>query len=97
VGGLAAESETVWLSNARFGNIVGWGTNQAGAAATRQAAQALTRETIKQMIRRGLTRGAVREQLAAYQNALAQGGPKLLNTQLIPRIEFLQKILSLWP
>jgi hypothetical protein len=76
---------------------VGWGSGQGTAAVTRQLAQTLTRETVKQMLRRGLTRSAVEEQLAVYQRALAQGAEKLANTQLLPRIELLQKILTLWP
>jgi hypothetical protein len=96
-GGLIASESSVWYSIPRFGNIVGWGSGQGTAAVTQQLAQTLTRETVKQMLRRGLTRSAVEEQLAVYQRALAQGGAKLANTQLLPRIELLQKILTLWP
>jgi RHS repeat-associated protein len=94
----AAGSESLWLGSvARFGNIVGWGTGQSGAAVTQQLARTLTKDAIKHMIRRGLTRSAVEEQLAVYQRALAQQGAKLANTQLLPRIEVLEKILKLWP
>lgn len=96
-GGLAASSDWLWLRSAgEFGRLVGWGTGQAGAAATRQATQALARETVKQMINRGMSRAEVLHQLRTYEQALTQGGAKLANTQLIPRIELLQKILKLW-
>jgi hypothetical protein len=44
-----------------------------------------------------VTREWVADQLATYQNAIAKGGAKLLNQQLLPRAELMQKILELWP
>jgi hypothetical protein len=39
----------------------------------------------------------VAEQLAQYTKSFAEGGAKLENAQLVPRIELMQKILKLWP
>jgi hypothetical protein len=85
------------LSNQAAGQIIGWGTGQAGAEATKQLAQGLTKEAVKQMIKNGLTKATVQRLLFKYGAAIGAGGAKLANSQLQPRYELMQKILSLWP
>ena len=84
------------LTNKAVGAIVRWGTGQAGAAITRQQAQNLTRASVKEMQRKGLTRRAVQDLLKKYEASLAEGGLRAANTQLVPRINLMKKILELW-
>ncbi len=84
------------LTNKAVGAIIKWGTGQAGAAITRRQAQNLTRATVQVMKRRGLTRRAVKDLLRKYEAALAEGGAKAANTQLVPRIKLMKRILDLW-
>jgi hypothetical protein len=92
--GAAAE-----LTSAEAGQIIGWGTGQTAEAVaqTQAATRALTTEAIKGMIKRGLTRTWVTEQLAAYERAVATGAAKLKNVQLLPRLELMKRLLELWP
>jgi hypothetical protein len=59
--------------------------------------QDLTQEGFRQMIANGLTRSTVQHRLNQYAAAIAAGGKKLANTQLLPRYELMKKILQLWP
>jgi hypothetical protein len=79
------------------GRVIGWGTGQAGAAATRQLVQTLTPDAVEQMIANGLTKEMVQQLADKYGAALAEGGAKLAYTQLEPRLELMQKILEMWP
>jgi hypothetical protein len=80
------------------GAILGWGTGQSAEAVqqTEQLAQNLTQEQLNQMIKNGLSRQWVEEQLALYNKAIAEGGAKLLNQQLLPRQQLMTKILQMW-
>ena len=49
------------------------------------------------MVANGLSKAWVQQQLALYTAAIAQGGAKLDNSQLLIRRELMEKILSLWP
>jgi len=81
------------------GEVIGWGTGQTAAAAaqTEAVTQGLTTQAIRQMIARGLTRQWVEAQLAQYEAAVARGGAKLLNKQLLPRLALMRRLLDLWP
>jgi hypothetical protein len=81
------------------GKVIGWGTGQSPAAVaqTRAVTNGLTAEGVKSMIARGLTREWVTQQLTMYRAAIAQGGKKLVNTQLEARKELMEAILTLWP
>jgi RHS repeat-associated protein len=79
--------------------MIGWGAGQSTSAVaqTIRLAENLTEQQVKTMIYRGLTKEWVEKQLALYSSAVAQGGAKLLNKQLLPQKELMEKILSLWP
>ena len=98
VAGAAAGGEGI-LSAAEYGEIIGWGTGQSAeaVAVTEAVTESLTTEAVEGMIEEGLTKEFVESQVAAYERAVAQGGAKLLNEQLLPRLELMQKILNLWP
>jgi RHS repeat-associated protein len=85
------------LSSQEAGQIIGWGTGQAGAEATKQLARSLTKKAVEKMIAKGLTKATVQRLLFKYGAAIAAGGAKLANTQLQPRYELMQKIVELWP
>jgi RHS repeat-associated protein len=84
------------LTNDLAGGVIGWGKGQAGAQATKNLTTSLTRAAVEQMKRSGLTKNTVQGLLRQYENALAQGGKKLANEQLVPRAELMRKILELW-
>ncbi|MEP7362389.1 MAG: RHS repeat-associated core domain-containing protein [Acidobacteriota bacterium] len=85
------------ITNAEAGGVIGWGTGQGGAGATRALARGLTRAAVEQMKRQGLTKNTVKQLLQKYEQAAikaAQNGTT--NTQLPERLELMKKILSLW-
>jgi RHS repeat-associated protein len=92
---LGLQAEPI-LTNQLAGSIIGWGSGQAGAAVTRSLANNLTKATVEQMKRQGLNRATVENLLRQYEKAIAQGGKKLANEQLLPRRELMKKILDLW-
>ena len=49
------------------------------------------------MVKQGLTKEWVLQQLTFYNKALEIGGDKLKNAQLLPRKELMEKLLELWP
>ncbi|MFI2473898.1 hypothetical protein [Nocardia xishanensis] len=88
------------MTSAQIGRyIIGWGETQTAAAVaqTRAVTQSLTTEIVRGMIARGLTREWVEAQLATYGRSFAKEGMKLVNKQLVPRIELMRRILELWP
>jgi hypothetical protein len=87
------------LTSGQAGGVIGWGTGQTAAAVaqTEAVTQGLTTQAIRQMIARGLTREWVAAQLAQYEAAVARGGAKLLNQQLLPRLALMRRLLELWP
>ena len=88
------------LTAAKVGErIIGWGTGQTAEAVaqTQAVTRSLTTEAIEGMIKRGLTREWVADQLAMYERAVATGGAKLKNAQLLPRLELMKRLLELWP
>jgi hypothetical protein len=99
VGAEAAGATGTALTSGQAGGVIGWGTGQAAAAVaqTEAVTQSLTTQAIRQMIARGLTREWVQAQLAQYESAIARGGAKLLNQQLLPRLALMKKLLDLWP
>lgn len=80
-------------------DVVKWGVGQSPEMVekTNQRARGLTPEQVEEMIRDGLTREWVEQQLDLYRKALAAGGAKLRNAQLIPRLSLIEAILRLWP
>ena len=66
-------------------------------AQTIRVTNALSMETVKFMISRGLSKHWVLKQLRLYRRALAEGGDKLRNTQLPHRKALMERILELWP
>ena len=94
--GMGTAGSTI-LRNLAAGQIIRWGLGQAGAEATRQLTQHLTRQAVKQMIANGLNKATVQHLLNQYGAALAAGGAELANTQLQARYELMKKILELWP
>jgi RHS repeat-associated protein len=85
------------LSNQAAGKIIGWPTGQAAAEQTAAMARGLTSEQVAAMRAQGLNRATVESLRTAYQRAIQQGGKKLLNTQLLPRAQLMDRILELWP
>jgi hypothetical protein len=94
-----AEAAGTALTSGQAGEVIGWGTGQTAVAVaqTEAATQGLTTQAIRQMITRGLTRQWVEAQLAQYESAIARGGAKLVNRQLLPRLALMRKLLELWP
>jgi RHS repeat-associated protein len=90
------EVSATTLSNQAAGAIIGWGTRQSGAAATRELTNNLTRAAVEAMKRKGLNRATAQNLLRQYEKAIAQGGRKLDNEQLLPRRELMKRILELW-
>jgi len=79
-------------------DIILWGRGQTAAdvATTVARAKEISPAIVKQMVRQGLKKDWVVQQLAQYTKAFEEGGKKLLNQQLIPRIELLKNILQNW-
>jgi len=79
-------------------DIIQWGRGQTAddVAKTIERAGQMTQETVEQMIKQGLEREWVEKQLGQYLKAYEEGGKKLLNEQLIPRIELMRNILNNW-
>lgn len=80
-------------------NVVRWGESQSAEAVaqTRAVTESLTPQRVQQMAGEGLTKQWVEKQLAMYEQMAAQGGKKLANKQLLPRLELMRKLLRLWP
>ena len=57
----------------------------------------LTASRVTQLAQQGVTREWVEKQLRMYQGKLEGGGRALENTQLLPRIELMKKLLEHWP
>lgn len=85
------------LTNEAAGQIIGWGTSQEGAAATEQLTNSLTKKAVQEMVDQGLTKSTVQRLTFQYGRAIAEGGSKLANSQLMPRYELMMKIIELWP
>jgi uncharacterized protein RhaS with RHS repeats len=85
------------LTNQAAGQIIGWGTGQEGAAATEQLTNSLTEKGVQQMIDKGLTKATVQRLVFQYGRAIAEGGAKLANSQLLPRYQLMMKIVNLCP
>ena len=87
------------VTAATQGAIIGWGTGQSAAAVaqTQQVTASLTATRVASMVARGLSKEWVQDQLIKYTASIAAGGAKLQNTQLVPRKELMERILSLWP
>lgn len=87
------------LTSGQIGEAIGWGTGQTAQAVaqTEAVTQSVTTQGIRQMITRGLTREWVQAQLTQYEAAIARGGAKLLNKQLLPRLALMRRLLELWP
>lgn len=68
----------------------------AGVRVTRALTDNLTKAAVEQMKRQGLNRATAQNLLRQYEEAIAEGGKKLLNDQLFPRRELMKKILELW-
>jgi len=87
------------LTRAGAARLIGFGTGHGveAAQATLALARSLTPQMVREMAKAGLTREQVLEQLALYRGTLQEGGRALINKQLLPRIEVLERILELWP
>ena len=88
------------MSAAQVGNdVIGWGTSNSpeAVAQTEAVAQSLTKDGIKGMIAKGLTKEWVLDNLAKYEKAAAAGGQKLVNKQLLPRLKIMRRLVELWP
>jgi RHS repeat-associated protein len=98
-GMVTASAAGVAKSSGDLGKIIGWGTNQSPAdvAQTIRVTRELTQSRVAELVRQGVTREWVQKQLTAYQQALEAGGKKLDNTQLLPRIELMKKLLEYLP
>jgi hypothetical protein len=98
-GGGAGGGIRAPLTNAEAGRVVGWGTGQSAEAVqqTVNATRQLTPDLIRNMIQQGLTREWVATQLQFYEAAVASGGQKLVNQQLLVRRELMLRLLELWP
>lgn len=81
------------------GEVVGWGTGQTAEAVaqTNSVTQNLTREGVREMIKNGLTRERVEQQLTLYRSAATNSVKVAKNAQLVPRTALMEKILQLWP
>ncbi|HEV1994128.1 MAG TPA: hypothetical protein VGR03_07350 [Candidatus Acidoferrum sp.] len=96
---VGAAAEGALASGEIGGEIIGWGTGQAAEAVaqTEAVTQGLTTEAIEGMIEEGLTREWVESQLEMYEKAAENAIKAARNTQLMPRLELMQKLLELWP
>jgi RHS repeat-associated protein len=93
----AARAASKILTKRQAGEIIKWPTGQGAAAETVAMANSMTAGRVAAMEARGLTRATVEKLSADYGRAIAQGGDKLRNTQLLPRKHLIDKILELWP
>ena len=86
------------MISAEFGKIIGWGEGQSDedVAQTIQVAETVSSELIQKWRAEGVTIEWVQEQLQKYENALAKGGNKLKNKQLVHRKSLMEKIIALW-
>ncbi len=86
------------LTAGQMGEVIGWGTGQSSQAVeqTINLTKNLTTEQIGAWKVQGVTREFIEKQLVNYTRAIEKAGPKLNNTQLLPRKELMEKILQLW-
>jgi hypothetical protein len=80
--------------------LIGWGTTGRLLQLLRtwRVGAFMTRARVLQLMSQGLTKEAVVDLLAKYDDIIAEGGRKLTgNPQILPRKEVLEKILKLWP
>jgi hypothetical protein len=86
------------MISAEFGKIIGWGEGQSDedVAQTIQVAETVSSELIQKWRAEGVTIEWIQEQLQKYENALAKGGNKLKNKQLVHRKILMEKIIALW-
>ncbi|HEY4080833.1 MAG TPA: RHS repeat-associated core domain-containing protein [Burkholderiaceae bacterium] len=79
-------------------DIIGWGRGQSpeDIAKTISKTGEINPEVVEKMIEKGLTKEWVEGQAAKYSKALEDGGRKLINEQLAPRLELMQKIIQNW-
>jgi hypothetical protein len=86
------------MSSAGYGKIIGWGEGQGANAVqkTIDLSRNLTTSQVRSWAQQGLSKKWVENQLTKYSNAIANGGAKLQNTQLIHRQELMQNILKKW-
>jgi RHS repeat-associated protein len=99
-GALAASSVQVARSAGDIGkNVIKWGTGQTAeaVATTTERIKAVNPAEVVKMIKEGLRKDFFEKQLAQYQKAIDVGGKKLINEQLLPRLELMEKILESWP
>jgi RHS repeat-associated protein len=86
------------LTSSQMGRIIGWGEGATAEAVaqTKALTENLTSEQIQVWAKQGLTKEWVMEQLTLYTKAIAKGGDKLKNINLMPRKELIEKMLNLW-
>jgi hypothetical protein len=58
--------------------------------------QELTKARVAQLVKQGLTREWVEKQYIQYQKKSLQPGAAEVNTQLLPRLELMKKLLELF-
>jgi hypothetical protein len=88
------------LSRKEFADIIGWGEGNAAQRVkqTEDVTAGLTRDKVKEMItKRGLTKESVLENIKLYENAATDPVKVAKNTQLLPRLNLLKRLLELWP
>jgi RHS repeat-associated protein len=94
-----AATSAATRSSGDIGRIIGWGRGQSPAdvAQTLRATRELTASQVVDLVKQGVTREWVEKQLVLYRKSLETGNRKLENRQLLPRIEFMEKLLGYWP
>jgi hypothetical protein len=88
------------LSRRQFADVLEWGEGNAAERVkkTEDVTASLTRDKVKEMItKKGLTKEAVLENLKLYERAATDPVKVAKNTQLLPRLKLLKRLLELWP
>ena len=104
VGGVLGPTQITTIGTIRTaltpgsaGVLIGWGSGQASLTVLKQVIGGVTRASVQEMARRGLTIDMVLHLLGKYGNAM-QNAHKMENNALLQaRFDLMKKIYELWP
>jgi hypothetical protein len=88
------------LSRRQFADIMEWGEGNSPESVkkTEDVTASLTRKKVEEMItKKGLTKESTLENVELYENAARNPVKVAKNTQLLPRLRLLRRLLELWP
>jgi YD repeat-containing protein len=86
-----------WVTNEAAGEILGWGSGQDSVAALHKKTLAVDHAMTAAMQAKGLPEWKVKHLYNQLVRAYNIGDAKFRNTTLLPRMEYLQRILENWP